>query len=327
MLIGVGRFGKNHLRVLAELTRQGLCSLCAVSDIRQDILDNVKARYNVKTSTNFEELLDDVDMVDVVTPASTHYKICKTCLEAGKHVLVEKPMTTRYEEALELVRIAKREGLTFMVGHIFRYNMAVRTIKELIGRGELGDIYYLFGHFMGLKSPREDVGAILNYAVHHVDIYNFILERLPSRVYCHKAHFLGREEFEDLGILVLRYPDDVLGILEVSWLPPGAYRDLTVVGSEGSIVCDLREQIIWFYRSKIVRRGDKLIAVSSGERRMVIEHEEPLLLELKDFIESVRDGRAPIADMFSALMTMKILDAALRSAEIGREVTIHYGGE
>ena len=325
VLIGVGKFGKNHLRVLKELEEQDACDLYGVVDIKCETLKVIGKEHKFKTSTDFRDFLkdDDVDAVDVVAPTSTHFVIGKECLAAGKHVFVEKPFTTSYVEAKELVQIAEEQRKTLMVGHIFRYNFAVRKIKELIEKGELGQVYYLFGHFMGLKDPKPDVGALFNYTVHHIDIYNYLLQKMPEEVTCCVGFSLGRNEFEDVALLVLKYPANVMGIVEGSWLPPGKYRDLTVVGSRKSIISNLSEQTLELHDAHIEAWNGRLKAVDKGSEKLDIKFKEPLKLELQDFIESIKTGRKPIADARSALNVVKIAEKALESAQLKRSVRIN----
>jgi len=325
VLVGVGNFGKNHLRVLKELEDQGACKLYGVVDIKGETLKVIGKGHKFKTSVDFHDFLkdDDVDAVDVVTPTSTHFVICKECLAAGKHVFVEKPLTKSYVEAKELAQIAEEQRKKMMVGHIFRYNFAVRKIKELIEKEELGQVYYLFGHFMGLKDPKPDVGALFNYTVHHIDIYNYLLQKLPEEVTCCVGFFLGRNEFEDVALLALKYPDNVLGIVEGSWLPPGKHRDLTVVGSRKSVTSNLSEQTLELHDVHIEARKGKLRAVDKGSEKLDIKIKEPLKLELQDFIESIKTGRKPMADAQSALNVIKIAEKALESAQLKRSVRIN----
>ncbi len=324
VLIGVGNFGKNHLRVLKELEDQGICKLYGVVDINGEILKGVSKRRKFKTSVDFHDFLkDDVDAVDVVTPTSTHSVISKECLAAGKHVFIEKPLTTNYGEAKELVQIAEEQRKTLMVGHIFRYNFAVRKIRKLIEKGELGQVYYMFGHFMGLKDPKSDVGALFNYTVHHIDIYNYLLQRLPEEVTCCVGFFLGRNEFEDVALLALKYPGNIMGIVEGSWLPPGKYRDLTVVGSRKSATSNLSEQTLEIHDIHIESCKERLRAVDKGSEKLNLKFKEPLKLELQDFIESVKTGRKPIADARAALNSVKIAEKALESAQLKRSVRIN----
>jgi predicted dehydrogenase len=181
VLVGVGRFGKNHLRVLKELEDDGLCTLYGVVDKRVEVLESIRKTYGVSTASNLADFLNsEADAVDVVTPSDTHFEICKECLASGKHVLVEKPLTTCYSDARKLVQFAAKCNRILMVGHIFRYNAAVRKIKELIESGELGKIYYMFGHYMGFKDPRAELGALLNFAIHHIDIYDYLFDEIPE---------------------------------------------------------------------------------------------------------------------------------------------------
>lgn len=323
VLVGVGRFGQHHLRVLKQIERAGLCALHGAVDMRSEVLEKVGKNYRIKTSTDIHDFLgDDVDGVDIVTPTETHFKLSSKCLEAGKHVFVEKPLTTSYVAAKQLVQTAEKQQKILMVGHIFRYNFAVRRIKEYIEKGKLGEIYYLFGHFMGLKDPRVDMGAIFNYAVHHIDIYNYLLEKIPEEVNCSTGYFLQRENLEDVCFLILRYPPNILGIVEGSWLSPGKHRDLTVVGSKKSITSDLLSQTLEVHDTYIEARNGQLKAVDKGSTKMDMQFEEPLKLELTDFIQCIGTGQKPLAEARTALNVIRTAEKALESARLGRRVKI-----
>jgi predicted dehydrogenase len=324
VLIGVGKFGKNHLRVLKELEKAGLCTLYGVVDKRVEVLENVRGNYNVAVTANLAEFLkSDIDAVDIVTPADTHFEVCRKCLAAGKHVFVEKPLAIKYAEARKLVRLAVDKDRILMAGLIYRYNSAVRKIKELIDLGELGKIYYLYGHYMGFKEPREEVGALLNFAVHHIDIYDYLLEEVPEEATCSVAHFLGRESFEDFAVLFLRYENGAVGVIEGGWLPPGNYRDLTVVGSKKSVTSDLSKQTVILHDIHMEKNNGTFKAVDKGALPMDVKFEEPLKLELKDFMECIKTGREPIAHGEAASRSVMIAEKALDSARLRRSVKIH----
>jgi predicted dehydrogenase len=323
-LIGVGKFGKNHLRVLKELEKDDLCTLHGVADKRVEILENVKKNYNVAVTTNLPEFLEsDIDAVDVVTPADTHFEVCRKCLAAGKHVFVEKPLAIEYAEARKLVQLAADRDRILMAGLIYRYNPAVRKIKELIDHGELGKIYYLYGHYMGFKEPREEVGALLNFAVHHIDIYDYLLEEIPEETTCSVAHFLGREKFEDMAVLFLRYGKSTVGVIEGGWLPPGNYRDLTVVGSKKSVTSDLSKQTVTLHDIHMEKSDGTFKTVDKGSLPLDVKFEEPLKLELKDFVECIKTGRKPVARGEVASRSVMVAEKALESARLKRSVKIH----
>ena len=324
VLVGAGRFGKNHLRVLKELEKDELCTFYGVADKSNEVLDNVKKNYGVATTSNLAEFLkSDIDAVDVVTPADTHFEVCKECLVAGKHVFVEKPLATDYAEAKKLVQFATDKDRILMVGLIYRYNPAVKKIKELIDLEKLGKIYYMFGHYMGFKEPRTDVGALLNFTVHHIDIYDYLLEEMPEEATCSVGHFLGREKFEDLAVLVLRYKSGSVGIIEGGWLPPGNYRDLTIVGSKKSVTSDLSKQTVILHDIHFERSDGTFKAIDKGSSTLAVKFEEPLKLELKDFVECIKTGRKPIAHGQAASRTVLIAEKALESARLKRSVKIH----
>lgn len=326
-LVGVGKFGKNHLRVLTELDEAGICKFVGVADVNKEVLQTI-TNPKIKLVKDYRDFLvdKDVDALDIVTPADTHFRICEDALAADKHVFTEKPLATCYMDGRELVRMATKHQKTLMVGHIFRYNFAVRMIKELIEKKELGKIYCLFGHLMDLKPPRTDVGALLNFTVHHIDIYNFLLDALPQQVSCNLNFCLGRRNFEDYASLILQYPGDVMAVVEGSWLVPKQNKDLIVVGSQKSVSCDLMEQTVNLHHShidccndsfEVVKDRSDLIRVSLDEK-----FKEPLKLELTDFIDSINTRREPLANGESSLNVIRITERALESARLKRSVPI-----
>jgi predicted dehydrogenase len=322
-LVGAGRFGKNHLRVLKDLEKEGLCNFYGVVDARRETLENIKKDYDLKTTSNLAEFLSsEIDAVDIVTPADTHFELCRQCLSAEKHVFVEKPLATKHVEAIKLVQLAAEKNRILAIGLIYRYNVAVRKIKELINSGELGEIYYMLSHYMGFKEPRTDVGALLNFTVHSIDIYDYLLEEVPEEVTCNTAHFLGRRNFEDLALLFLKYRNGAVGIVEGGWLPPGNYRDLTVVGSKKSVTTDLGKQTIILHDIHMEKNNGAFKAVDKGMQSLNLKFEEPLKLELKDFIECIKTGKKPTANGDAASRTLMIAEKALESARLNRSVKI-----
>jgi len=322
MLIGLGRFGRNHLRVLRELQTEGSCELCAVVDSDTTVLKDLKD--DVKTSTDYRDLLDSVDAVDLVTPTSTHYSIAKDCLITGKDVFVEKPLTTSSKLCQELVNLANEEKKILMAGHIFRYNKAIQMVKELLSNGSVGKVHFLSGHFTGITNPRQDLGVIFNYAVHHIDSYDYLLNLLPTNVKCSVGYFLGRQKLEDIALIILNYPLNVLGIIEVSWMIPEKVRDLTIVGSEMSITSDLLYQTLDVHQARIIRSGSNLVADNQGSKRIQLNFEEPLRVELLDYLNSVVTRKQPLVNGQVALRVIKIAEKAIDSARSNEWVKINH---
>ncbi len=322
VLVGVGRFGMNHLRVLLELEKEGLCTFWGVVDTRLKVLENIAKDYSIKTSTNLDEVLNDVDAVDIVTPTNTHFEIGKKCLNKHKHVFLEKPLTSTYNEAKKLVEISKKQNKTLMVGHIFRYNSAVNKIKELVENGDLGEIFHLSGHFDGLKVPRSDAGALFTYSVHHIDIFNYLLNKTPEQVTCCITQPLRRNNLEDIAVTILNYSTDLLGVIEGSWLAPEKRRDLTLIGSKRSITSDLLKQNLRLHNSHIKNKDGQLQVINQGAEEIKLDFKEPLKLELLDFIECIKTGKNPKADGLAGLQAVKVMENALESARLRRTVRL-----
>jgi predicted dehydrogenase len=149
-----------------------------------------------------------------------------------------------------------------------------------------------------------------------------LFDDIPEEVTCNTAHFLGRKEFEDFAIAVLKYRTGALGIIESSWLPPGNYRDLTIVGSKKSLSSDLAKQTIMVHDVHIEKQNDTLKAVNNGSSSVDVKYKEPLKLELKDFVECIKTGRKPLANGQVGLRTIMIAEKALQSARLKRSVRI-----
>ena len=191
-VIGAGPWGKNHVRAYTEI--EGV-SLRAVSDLDEKKLEVAKSK-NIPVTKDYRDILNnkDIDAISICVPASLHYKIGKEALEAGKHVLIEKPFVMSSKEGQELIDIAKEKNLILAVGQIFRFDPAIQYIKEEIKKGSFGKIYYISLSRLGLKMPRKDIGAIFNYAVHDLDIMCDILDKkLPDEITAVVSYPLNRK--------------------------------------------------------------------------------------------------------------------------------------
>lgn len=291
-LVGLGKWGRNHERVFKELEKAGLCSLVWAKD--KDFK---------------EKMLSEVDAVSIVTSTDTHYEIAKQCLEAGKHVLVEKPITLKSAEAKELVDIAKGKNLVLAAGYLYRFNPAVIKLKEELKN--VGDIHYITMRYVHSdRPPRKDMGVIFNFASHLFDILSFVLEREPREIFCKKVNYLS-EEREDCALITLDY-GDFIASLEVSWFHPIKARDCWVVGSKERIHTDFFSQ------------GMNIFHVEEKEGKMAeenIEHKEPLKEELKHFIECIKERKKPANSGDAGYSVTSFCEIALESAKRSMEVT------
>src|SRR5438034_10293590 len=234
-VLGCGYWGVNYVRIFTELPESRVVVAC---NPRQDRLQEVWRGFpGVQLTTEVEEALQhpQVDAVVVCSQATTHYELCRLSLLAGKHVLVEKPITTNSAYADALTALAESLGLTLMVAHTFRYNPGVRKVKNYLQRGQAGRIYYLYARRTNLGPICRDVNALWDLAPHDVAIFNHLLESAPQWVSAVGAKGL-RNSHEDVGFICLGYLDGIIAHIHVSWADPNKSCELTIVGSERRIV-------------------------------------------------------------------------------------------
>src|SRR5690348_11342265 len=237
LLIGLGRWGANHLRVLHSMPVE---LYVAETDPARLSSSGVPETHR---ATDASSLFPIIDAAVVVTPAQTHFEICRDLLSAGKDVFVEKPITAKSDDAKQLIEIADRDGLVLQVGHIFRFDPASVWMKEAIAQGRFGEIKMLRANFSGFKRPRQDTGVTFADGIHFIDLFQFLLGTSPRRVHAVMRNFLGRAgDMDDESLIVLEYDlggaAPVLATIEAGYHIPGKMRELTIVGHELSAVCD-----------------------------------------------------------------------------------------
>lgn len=316
-VIGYGYWGPNLLRNYMELPGAWVQWVC---DCRSDALANAHVRYpSVAGTTSCEDVLADpkVDAVVIATPISTHFPLAKAALLAGKHVFVEKPMTGSTAEAVELVELADRLGLTLMVGHTFVFSPPVRKVKEIIASGELGDIYFVTSTRVNLGLHQKDVSVVWDLAPHDLSILHYWLDETPSSV-----SVAGRAcinpGIPDVAFINLRFPSGVLAELQVAWLSPVKLRRTIVVGSKKMLLYDDTESV---EKVKIFDHGvDFKDPQTFGEYQLSyrtgdiispkIAGNEPLFLEASHFVECLETGARPITDGAAGLAVVASLEAA-----------------
>jgi predicted dehydrogenase len=321
-IIGCGYWGMNYVRVLTELPDSRVEVVC---DQRPGRLDEVARRFpDVPLTTEVDEAvqMDGVDAVIVCTQASTHREIAGLALEAGKHVLVEKPLTVDAGEADELVDLATLAGRVLLTGHTFLYNPGVERVKALLGDGSLGDLYYLYARRTNLGPFRDDVNALWDLAPHDVAIFNHLLEEVPAWVSAVGARVLGNGH-EDVGFISLNYPSGVVAHIHVSWADPNKVREFVVVGSDRRIAfndLDLVERVRVFDRGVKPTLSEE--PTSFGEHLQVREGDitspslppiEPLKRLSGHFLHCVRRGELPLTPGQSGRDVVTVMQAINRS--------------
>lgn len=323
-VIGCGYWGPNLIRNLAEIPES---NLVAVADLRAERLEHVRARYPaVKVTGNHVDLFSmSLDAVVVATPPSTHFRLAKECLLHGLHVLVEKPLTLKSQDAEELISIAEERGLTLMVGHTFEYNPAVRALKDLIDKGELGKILYVDAVRVNLGLFQPGLDVLWDLAPHDISILLYLLGSDPMLVNALGADCIFKGK-ADIAYLNLEFPDEVLAHVHVSWLDPCKVRRITVVGSQKMVVYDDVENL---EKLKIYDKGVETPSYADTYHEFqfsyrhgdvvspAIRMSEPLKEECQHFLQSILEVKAPQSDGRVGLKVVRVLEAAERSLRRG----------
>jgi predicted dehydrogenase len=297
--------------------------MAIVCDLRLDRLNHIKELYPaIHVTDDYGELLgSDVEAVAVATPIPTHHRLAKEALMAGKHVLVEKPLTANSEEARDLVETADQLGLSLMVGHTFEYNPAVEYLRKLVASGELGRIYYLNATRVNLGIFQPDINVVWDLAPHDVSILMFILGMPPTNVSARGGAYV-RPKVHDVAYLTLHFPNDVMADVRVSWLDPCKIRRITVIGSKKMVVYDDVEPS---EKIKIYDKGVDVPPYSDTLEEFHLSYRygdittpaisgvEPLRVECQHFLHCIRTGERPRSDGRDGLEVVRILEAATRS--------------
>jgi predicted dehydrogenase len=330
-VVGYGYWGPNLVRNFMECERTRVSVCC---DTDRERLARARRRFpTVDGVTDFEEVLrrPGVRAVALATPVHTHYDLARRALEAGKHVLVEKPFTTRVEDAEALCALARRQGLVLMVDHVFVYSPAVLKMKELIDSGKLGRLFFIDSVRINLGLFQHDVNVVWDLAAHDLSIVDFLLERPPRSLSATGGAHAG-QDIEDVAYLNLDYGEGLLANFHVNWLSPVKIRQMIVGGSERSILyndVDESEKIKVYDRGIDVgddpdKRHQLLIAYRSGDVWAPrVSGPEPLARLAAHFADCIAEGTRPVTDGETGLRIVRILDAAQRSIKAeGQRVTL-----
>jgi predicted dehydrogenase len=332
-VVGCGYWGPNLIRNFATCSET---RLVAVHDQDKQRLERIVGQYpGVEQLLDFEELLmrNDIDAVAIATPVSTHAKLALAALQAGKHVLVEKPLAASVREAQQLVRLAKEWNLTLMVDHTFVYSAAVRKMKELIDAGEVGEIYYIDSVRINLGLFQRDVNVVWDLAPHDLSILDYLVGRLSRSISAFgTCHADNVTEHEDVAYLNLDFGRGFVASFHVNWLSPVKIRHFIVAGSKKSIVFNDLEPA---EKVKVYDRGIKVSHDPEARRGALIDYRtgdiwsphldqsEPIQNMVRHFAECVRTGQKPLTDGDSGLRVVHILEAAQRSIKAqGGRVTL-----
>jgi UDP-N-acetylglucosamine 3-dehydrogenase len=324
-VVGLGMMGRNHVRVYDEVLPD--VELIAVADpdpvaLRKATTGRAARGYG-DPRTMFKE--EHLDLVSIVAPTSLHRQATLEALASGANVLVEKPIASDRVDAEAMIQAAEDAGRLLTVGHIERFNPAIRELRRRLAGGELGRIFQVKATRLGPFPARiRDVGVVVDLAPHDIDVMRFLLDSEPVRLYAETEQRIHTDH-EDLFNGVMKFANGVIGVLDINWLTPNKRRTLTVTGERGMYVADYINQDLIFYSNPDAiqtwehpgadESGQLTTSVSEGEMtRRSIRRQEPLAVELAEFARAVREGGpAPVAPrdaMVALLLAQKMVEAA-----------------
>jgi predicted dehydrogenase len=323
-VIGYGYWGPNLVRNFSEIPG---ARVTAVSDFSPDLLAKVQARYpTINTTTDCRELFADptIDAIAIATPVSTHFDLALAALRAGKHVLVEKPMTVTTEQGLRLIDEADRRKLVLMVDHTFVYTGAVRKMADLVASNSLGDIYYYDSVRVNLGLFQRDVNVLWDLAVHDLSIMDYVLPAKPYAVSATgMSHVAGGPE--NIAYLTLFFESNLIAHIHVNWLAPVKVRRTLIGGSQKMIVFDDLDpsEKVKIYDKGITVNGNPsenmyqmLVGYRTGDMwAPKLDMTEALRTEGLHFIHCIQHGDRPMTDGETGLRVVRILEAATESMQ------------
>ncbi len=320
-VVGCGYWGPNLIRNFRALSD---CQLKLICDLSEPRLKHMRSLYpEVEATQDFNQMLNGagLDAVVIATSVKFHHAMAKASLEAGKHTFIEKPMASSSAQCEELVELARKNGLILMIGHTFLYSPAVRKIKEIVDRGDIGEIRYISARRLNLGLFQKDINVAWDLAPHDISIILHIFDELPFSVNCRgSAHVTPG--IEDVTSMCLTFRRDRSAIVQSSWLDPRKIREMTIVGSKRMIVYDdvapLEKIRIFDARVETPPHYDTFAefhyAYHYGDvYAPYIKQEEPLRTECQHFLDCIKSGSRPISNGEQGLQLVRILEASSQS--------------
>lgn len=340
--IGLGGFGKKHIETWHSL---GYGGSLFVAELQQELLDARIKPFSLpreRTSNDYQGFLGRCEVVDLVTPATTHFRFLMELLDQGKDIFVEKPMTMNSTEAQEVAKKVEQTKRIVQVGYHYRYHPLTLWLKEMLQSGALGEIRYIKGDFKGFKRPRTDVGVTHTDAIHFFDVMNFLLETTPTTISTTLRDYFPRGSsvrFDDLSLNTLTYAGkygETLVHIEAGYVQPADLLDpvvpgamtqklIELSGTKKSVRVDYERGVVTVYHSYHHSENGAWKALNEGVSSPHIVLKDPVACEFEAFLDCVKTRTLPVANVFeSGVVLAKMIEAAYQSARENRMVKLDY---
>ena len=310
-IIGAGRWGKNHVKTANGLLKPEQITVCDFSEQARETVAGINPEINF--TTDFNSVVNDknINAAIIATPAETHFKIAKQLLEAGKNVLVEKPITLVPSEAEELLNLSLNLNLKLMVGHVLLFHPAVLKIKSDIENGRIGKLQYIYSNRLNLGAIRSEENALWSFAPHDISVIQYLVGDNPIDIQANGGAFV-QQGIEDSTLTFLTYPNNVKAHIFVSWLHPFKEQRMVVIGDKGMYVFEdsLKTEKLKFYKKGFENKGGVIEKFDADYEVIDFENKMPLTEEQIHFYESILNNTTPRTDGKHALEVLEILSKA-----------------
>ncbi len=312
--MGAGNWGMNHIKTLNEIGALG--GVVDIDDSRllavSDQYDGTLVYHNVEDS-----LRKSFDGYIISTPASTHFDVAKRIIKSKHHVLVEKPLALNVEDAEKLKTLADEYGVNLMAGHLLLFHPAIATIKKLIVDGAIGDLQYLYSNRLNLGVVRTEENILWSFAPHDISIFQHLINDFPVEVVSRGGAFL-RSEIHDTTMTILRYPNNTVGHIFVSWLHPFKEHRLVVIGSKGMITFEdsSNEKSLFYYDKKVDFIDGEHVVSDAIREKIDYQQGKPLTKELSYFLSHLDGDPIEISSANHAIEVLRILETASKSLKV-----------
>ncbi len=300
-IIGCGYMGKNHMRILSQMSGVVITGAC---DVTSENREWVRQQYQIPVFERYADLLADSTShaVIIAVPTSLHFPVAKYALLKNRDVMLEKPIAQTAAQGKELLEIAQARRRVFMVGHTERFNPMVRTMKKVMDEQKLGKILQVRVRRLSPFPGREqDVGVLMDLATHDLDILRYLMESPVDKLYC-ISRTLHSATFEDVAVLILTFENGVMATVNVSWVTPDKVRDIAVEGEKGMVVGNYLTQKLLLHPE--FSPSAKVISIP-------VRRKEPLQMEISEFLHRVRTRDTSGETVVSAIEAVEMVEHAL----------------
>ncbi len=312
-VVGLGYWGKKVAREYRDLMKEGIIDELVLCDVLDENINEMKKECpECEFSKYYKEIMNNLDGVHICTPNATHFEIVNEFIKSGVNVLVEKPMTLKYTEARKLAYKAYNKNIVFAVGHIFRFNNAVRRLKELYEKGELGELYYAKLQWGALMNSPQGRDVVYDLAPHPFDILNFVIDDWPIKIFAIGKTY-RRDEYEEVAYINAEFENNFIANIEVSWMYPDKVRRVEIMGSKKFARLEAVKQELYLYDLKD-EKWKKLDIVPNNTIKDEITH----------FIKAIKNKITPVNDGFNAAENVRVLEACVKSIKSNKVINLEW---